>query len=132
MAGPLQAQPAATAPATGSVKAGALVDVVARKGFWAQVRGGGGGGTGWLKLSRLSLDKGGGAGEIAALASGRTGTGNVVSASGGRGLDAADLTGATPDNAAVAALSSASESAAAQFAAAGNLKARSIAYLRAK
>jgi len=130
VAGPLQAQPAAAAPATGSVKAGALVDVVARKGFWAQVRGGGG--TGWLKLSRLSLDKGGGAGEIAALASGRMGTGNVVSASGGRGLDAADLTGATPDNAAVAALSSASESAAAQFAAAGNLKARSIAYLRAK
>ena len=71
-------------------------------------------------------------GSVAALASGRTGTGNVVSASGGRGLDAADLTGATPDNAAVAALSGASESAAAQFAAAGKLKARSVAYLRAK
>lgn len=130
VAGPLQAQPAATATATGNVKAGALVDILARKGFWAQVRSGAT--TGWLKLSRLSLDSGGGAGEIAALASGRTGTGNVVSASGGRGLDAADLAGATPDTAAVAALSGASESAAAQFAAAGNLKARTIAYLRAK
>ena len=129
-AGPLQAQPVATAPATGAVKAGAMVDVVARKGFWAQVRGSGA--TGWLKLSRLSLDSGGGAGEIAALASGRTGTGNVVSASGGRGLDAAGLTSATPDNAAVAALSGVTESAATQFAAAGKLKARSVAYLRAK
>lgn len=127
---PLQAQPAATAPATGNVKAGTLVDIMARKGFWAQVRGGGA--TGWLKLSSLSLDSSGGAGEIAALASGRTGTGNVVSASGGRGLDAADLAGATPDNAAVAALSGTSESAAAQFAAAGNLKARAITYLRAR
>ena len=130
VAGPLQSQPTTTAPATGNVKAGALVDIVARRGFWAQVRGGSG--AGWLKLSRLSLDSGGGAAQIAALASGRTGTGNVVSASGGRGLDAADLASATPDNAAVAALSGASESAAAQFAAAGKLKTRAIAYLRSR
>ena len=130
VAGPLQAQPLATAPSTGSVKAGALVDIVARKGFWAQVRGGGA--AGWLKLTHLSLDSGGGVGDIAALASGRTGTGNVVSASGGRGLDAADLASATPDTAAVAALPTTSESAAAQFAADGRLKTRSLAYLRAK
>jgi hypothetical protein len=42
------------------------------------------------------------------------------------------LTSATPDNAAVAALSGASETAAAQFAAAGKLKTRPVAYLRAK
>jgi hypothetical protein len=130
VAGPLQAQPVATAPATGTVKAGVVVDIVTRKGFWAQVRGGGA--TGWLKLSRLDLGSGGAGTEIAALASGRTGSGNVVSASGGRGLDAADLTSATPDTAAVAALSGASESTAAQFAAAGKLKMRSVAYLRAK
>jgi len=132
VAGPLQAQPVASAPATGSVKAGAVVDLIARKGFWAQVRGGAS--TGWLKLSRLSLDSGGSGNEIVALASGRTGTGNVVSASGGRGLDAADLANAAPDTAAVAALarSAASEASAAQFAAAGRLKTRSVAYLRTK
>src|SRR5471030_202591 len=123
VAGPLQAQPVATAPATGSVKAGAVVDLVARKGFWAQVRGPA---TGWLKLSRLSLDSGGSGNDIAALASGRTGSGNVVSASGGRGLDASELASAKPDSAAVAALSrtAASEAAAGKFAASGRLKTR--------
>ena len=132
VAGPLQAQPVASAPAAGTVKAGALVDITERKGFWARVRGSTV--NGWLKLSRLSLASGGSGNEIAALASGRTGSGNVVSASGGRGLDAADLANATPDTAAVADLSrsAASEASAAQFATAGRLKTRSIAYLRAK
>jgi hypothetical protein len=130
IAGPLQAQPAVTAPATGSVKAGAPVDIVQRKGFWARVRSGAQ--TGWLKLSRLSLDSGVSGNEIAALASGRTGSNNIVSASGGRGLDAADLARATPDSAAVSALSrsAASEAAATQFARSGGLKTRKIEYIR--
>ena len=132
VAGPLQAQPVASAPATGNVKAGAVVDITERKGFWARVKGSSL--TGWLKLSRLSLDSGGSGNAIIALASGRTGSGNVVSASGGRGLDAADLARATPDTAAVAALSrsAASEASAEKFAASGRLTTRSIAYLRAK
>ena len=131
IAGPLQAGPAANAPVSGALKAGAPVDVVARKGFWAKVAGGTQ--TGWLKLSRLSLDGGGAGTEIAALASGRTGSNNVVSASGGRGLDAADFARATPDGAAVSALSrtAASEAAAQQFAKSGGLKTRHIAYIRA-
>jgi hypothetical protein len=132
VAGPLQAQPLAGAPATGTIKAGTAVDIIARKGFWAQVKGGAL--TGWLKLGRLSLDGGGGSGsDIAALASGRTGSGNVVNASGGRGLDATDFARATPDTAAVAALahSAASEAQAAQFAAAGKLKTRQMAYVGA-
>jgi len=130
IAGPLQAGPAATAAATGLVKAGAAVDIVQRKGFWAKVAGGAQ--TGWLKLSRLSLDSGGSGNEIAALASGRTGSNNVVSASGGRGLDAADFERATPDSAAVSALSrtAASEAAATQFARSGGLKTRKIDYIR--
>ena len=129
--GPLQSQPAPKAPATGTVKAGAAVDIFERKGFWAHVRSSAQ--TGWLKLDRLSLDSGVSAGEIAALASGRTGSNNVVSASGGRGLDAADLTRATPDTAAVAALSHSmvSETAAVQFAKTGGLKTRHIAYIQA-
>jgi hypothetical protein len=113
----------------GAVKAGASVDIVERKGFWARVRGGTL--TGWLKLSRLSLDSGGSGGEIAALVSGRTGSGNVVSASGGRGLDAADFARATPDTAAVSALSrsAASEAAAEKFARSGGLKPRRINYI---
>ena len=130
-AGPLQSQTAPNAPATGTVKAGAAVDIFERKGFWAHVRNG----TlnGWLKLSRLSLDTGGTGSEIAALASGRTGSNNIVSASGGRGLDAAGLARATPDNAAVSALSrtAASEAAAEQFAKAGRLKTRRIDYMEA-
>lgn len=130
-AGPLQAQPLAAATSTGSVKAGTTVDILQRKGFWARVKSGAQ--TGWLKLSRLSLGSGVSGNDIAALASGRTGSGNVVSASGGRGLDAADFERATPDSAAVAALSrtAASETAAAQFARAGGLKARKIDYIRA-
>jgi uncharacterized protein YraI len=131
-AGPLQSGPAPKAPVTGAVKAGASVDIVERKGFWAHVRGGTQ--TGWLKLDRLSLDSGGSGNEIAALASGRTGSNNVVSASGGRGLDAADLARATPDAASVSALSrsAASESAAEQFAKSGRLKTRHIDYLRSR
>ena len=131
IAGALQSQPVPAAPATGTVKAGASVDIVARKGFWAQVRSGSQ--SGWLKLNRLSMDSGGVGGDIAALASGRTGSNNVVSASGGRGLDAADLDRATPDTAAVSALArtAASEAAAAQFASSGRLKTRRLDYLRA-
>jgi hypothetical protein len=130
IAGPLQSQPAPKAPIASSVKAGTSVDIVERKGFWARVRSGAQ--TGWLKLDRLSLDSGGSASEIAALASGRTGSNNVVSASGGRGLDAADLARATPDTAAVAALShsAVNETAAAQFARTGGLKTRHIDYIR--
>lgn len=129
IAGPLQSQPAPNAPATGAVKAGAPVDIVERKGFWARVRYGTQ--TGWLKLGRLSLDGNGSASEIAALASGRTGSNNVVSASGGRGLDAADFARATPDAAAVSALSrsAASEAAAEKFARSGGLKTRHIDYI---
>lgn len=133
-AGPLQAQPLAAAASTGSVKAGAAVDILQRKGFWARVKSGAPNATqtGWLKLSRLSLGGGVSGNDIAALASGRTGSNNVVSASGGRGLNAADFERATPDSAAVAALSqtAASEAAAEQFARAGGLKTRKIDYIR--
>ena len=130
VAGPLQSQPLPAAPSTGTVKAGASVDIVARKGFWAQVHSGPA--TGWLKLSRLSMDSGGSANDIASLASGRTTSNNVVSASGGRSLDASDFSRATPNVAAVSALSrtAASETAAEHFAASGGLKTRHIDYLR--
>lgn len=126
--GPLQAAPVVSAASTGAVKAGAAVEITARKGFWAQVRSGPS--VGWLKLSRLSL-AGRSSGDVAALASGRTGSRNIVSASGGRGLDASDFAKATPAPAAVAALrrTEASETAAAHFAAKGGLKSRRLDYV---
>lgn len=130
VAGPLQSQPSPKAPAIGAVKAGATVDIVERKGFWAHVHGGAQ--NGWLKLDRLSMASGDSGSEIVALASGRTGSNNVVSASGGRGLDAADFARATPDPASVSALSrsAASEAAAEQFARSGRLQTRRIDYIR--
>lgn len=127
--GPLQSQPAPKAPVAGTIKAGTPVEIFERKGFWAHVRGKSE--TGWLKLDRLSLDSGDKANQIAALASGRTGSNNVVSASGGRGLDAANLASASPDAKAVAALAdiAASERAAEQFARKGGLVTRRIDYL---
>ena len=127
----LLSRPATSASTVTALKAGAAADIFERKGFWAHVRSGGK--TGWLKLSSLSLGSGGSASQVAALASGRTGSKNVVSASGGRGLDAADLARAKPDNAAVAGLArqAVSEAAAEKFARAGKLKTRRIAYLRA-
>ena len=128
VAGPLQAAPAISAASTGAVKAGASVEITARKGFWAQVRSGPS--AGWLKLSRLSL-AGRSSGDVAAVASGRTGSKNIVSASGGRGLDASDFAKATPAPAAVAALrrTEASETAAAQFATKAGLKTRRLDYV---
>jgi len=129
VAGSLQSQPAPKAAAAGAVKAGAAVDIVERKGFWVHVRSGAL--NGWMKLDRLSFDSGGS--EIAALASGRTGSNNLVSASGGRGLDASDLASAKPDIASVSALArvAVSEVAAEQFAKSGGLKTRRIGYLQA-
>jgi hypothetical protein len=129
-AAPLFAAPNPSAARAGAVGAGTAVDVFERKGFWAHVRAGRA--SGWVKLNQLSLGSGG-AGEIAALASGRTGSRNVVSASGGRGLDAQDFAQARPDPEAVAGLArfAVSEADAARFGAAGGLSTRRIDYVKA-
>lgn len=121
--------PSVTAKATGVAKAGAVAQILERHGFWARVSAGGA--SGWVKLSALSLSGSGSGADIAALASGRSGQGNVVSTSGGRGLDnGPDLTQGTPNPAAVAALSAlaVSQDAAERYARAGGLAARTVAY----
>lgn len=128
----LLASPSTSASSTGAAKAGATVQILDRRGFWARVSVGGT--SGWVKLSALSLSSSNSGREIASLASGRSGQGNVVSASGGRGLDnGPDLTKGTPNPAAVAALSAlvVSQDAAERYAHAGRLSTRAVAYTSA-
>ena len=89
----------------GNVSAGTKFDVLERKGFWVKLKAGNA--TGWAKLSALNLDQGssgaGSAGSVlGGLASGRTGSGNIVSSAGTRGLSAEELKAAKPDMEAVA------------------------------
>lgn len=125
----LLATPNTGAAASGSARAGAAAQILERRGFWAKVAVSGA--SGWVKLSSLSLGGVNSSHEIAALASGRSGQGNVVSATGGRGLDnAADLTKGAPDPAAVAGLSAlaVTSDAADRYARAARLTPRALAY----
>lgn len=128
----LLATPSTSAAPTGAAKAGVTVQILDRRGFWAKVSVGGT--SGWVKLSALSLASASSGREIASLASGRSGQGNVVSTSGGRGLDnGADLTKGTPNPAAVSALSglAVSPEEAERYARAGRLVTRPLAYTKA-
>lgn len=94
----IRAEPAATGASVASIKAGATVTVVQRSGFWRRVESTAG--NGWLKLSSVRADSGESSGAgLAALATGRGATGNVVTTSGTRGVSAEDLVGAAPDGA---------------------------------
>lgn len=131
----LRADPSEQSSPSGTVTAGSKFEVVERKGFWARVKADRA--TGWTKLSGLNLDAGssGGSGNPAAalggLASGRTGSGNIVSASGTRGLSAEELTAAKPDMNAVEQVKRQAVAAgvAANYAQSAGLRVRQIDYL---
>jgi hypothetical protein len=130
----LRADPSPTAASVGNVAANARVQVVERKGFWARISSGNV--SGWLKLSSLSLEPSGTASaapSLAGLASGRTGSGNIVSTAGTRGLSAEDLRSAQPDMNAVASVKAMSVSgdAASRYAQDGGLKTRQLTYVSA-
>jgi len=92
----IRAEPAPTSAAVGHVKPGATVSVLDRNGFWRRIEGPAG--VGWLKMSSVRVDSGASAGAgLAALATGRGATGNIVTTSGTRGISAEDLTEAVPD-----------------------------------
>ncbi len=94
----IRAEPTPTGASVASIKAGATVNVVQRSGFWRRVDSAAG--NGWLKLSSVRVDSGSSSGAgLAALATGRGATGNVVTTSGTRGVSAEDLVGAAPDTA---------------------------------
>lgn len=129
----LRAEPFADAKSVGSLTKNDAVDIVNKKGAWLQVKSKKS--TGWVRL--LSVKRGAAtqtnqAGGIAAIASGRAGTGKVVSTTGIRGLSAEELKAAQFNEAEMKKLESYETTASdgKQFASAGGLNATSIAYLK--
>ena len=93
----LRATPFADAKSVGTLSKNDAVNILAKKGAWLQVttqKGTGKKSTGWVRL--LSVKRGGVSSSnqvkgLADVASGRAGTGKVVSTTGIRGLSAEEL-----------------------------------------
>jgi hypothetical protein len=98
----LRARNAADAPEVASLAAGSKVKILSRDGAWYQVNADGK--SGWVRMMsvRRSAAASSDVAGLAGIASGRTGTGKVVTTTGVRGLDSGDLTAATFDEARIA------------------------------
>jgi hypothetical protein len=127
-------EPFADAKVTGAFNRGDKLEILNKKGAWLQVKTKKN--TGWVRL--LSVKRGGAstgnqtAGVLAA-ASGRAGTGQVVSTTGIRGLSAQDLKAAKFNETEVKTLEGYTQSAeqGSQFASAGGLKTVAFSNLKA-
>ena len=129
----LRREPYADAATSGTVARGDKLDILEKKGAWLKVKAPKA--SGWVRLLSVRRGAAGGGSETAGvlgLASGRTGTGQVVSTTGVRGLSEEELKGAKFDEQQIQALEAGSVDAAQaqQFAAAGKLQARKLAYLK--
>lgn len=127
----IKAEPFRDAKAVGTLKVGDPVQIVKREGAWLQISSPK---KGWVKM--LSIRRGAAASGatltgVAALASGRAGTGKIVSTTGIRGLNEEELKNARFNEKEVKAVESytVSKSEAEKFAAKGRLKARQVPYL---
>lgn len=125
----LMKAPYRDAQAAGTLAKGAKVDILEKRGGWYRVKSGKL--DGWvrmLSIRRGQPRKGSGGNELAALASGRAGTGRVVSTTGIRGLDEEELKSARFDEAQLVKLEAqaVSRTEAAKFALQGNLKAQAL------
>lgn len=96
----IRAEPFADARVVGSVKKGDALTLLRRQGGWAEVKAGPG--SGWVRV--LSVRKGGTAASpradiaaVAGIATGRAGTGQIVSTTGVRGLGVEDFKSARFD-----------------------------------
>lgn len=125
----LRQEPFADARPVGTIKRHARLDILERKGAWLKVKADGK--SGWIRL--LSVKRGGAtpgstSDSVLGLASGRAGTGQVVSTTGVRGLSEEELRSARFDEAQVVKLENLAVSApqARQFALEGDLQARSL------
>lgn len=128
----LRKEPYSDAKSLATLKRGEKVEILTKKGAWLQIKSARS--TGWVRLlsvKRGTSAKGNEAAGVLAVASGRAGTGQVVSTTGVRGLSEEELKSASFNEAEVQQLEANSVSAAQaqQFAAAGKLKARKLAYL---
>jgi uncharacterized protein YgiM (DUF1202 family) len=131
----IKAEPFKDAKTLGQIAKGDKVEITGRQSGWLQVQAGSK--KGWVRM--LSVKRGAAGqkdaakeiGGVAGLATGRAGTGEVVSSTGVRGLDEADLKAAKFDEAQVAKAESHAVSArdAKTFAGQAKLAAQSVAFL---
>lgn len=126
----LRADSFGDAKVIGNVNKNDAVDIVGKKGAWLQIKAAGK--TGWVRLLTVKRNTAGG-GDMAGVvgvATGRSGTGKVVSTTGIRGLSAEDLKTAAFNETETKKLESATVSAAEaqQFASAGGLTSRTYPY----
>ncbi|WP_127474895.1 hypothetical protein [Sulfurivermis fontis] len=114
-----------------------LVDVLAREGGWYRVKVNNA--EGWVRMTALRLGDGsakpgdsGVGSALQFLSTGRSGSSGVTVATGVRGLDAADISNATPDPMAVDNLEkfAVKPGDARRYAAEAKLQAQKIAYLK--
>jgi Bacterial SH3 domain len=127
----MRAEPFADAKSIGSLAKNDSVDILSKKGAWLQVKTKKT--TGWVRL--LSVKRGGATSSgssIGDVASGRAGTGKVVSTTGIRGLSAEELKAAKFNEDEIKKMESHTVTAsdAQNFANAGGLSATKMAYLK--
>lgn len=129
----IRAEPFLDAKAVGSLAAGSRVNIVKREGGWMLLSSPK---KGWVRM--LSIRRGAGASAprarvsgVVALASGRAGTGKVVSSTGIRGLNEENLKNAhfNEDELNLTESYTVTKRDAEQFAAKARLKARKVDYL---
>ena len=127
----LRAEPFADAKTVGSLSKNESLEIITKKGAWLQVKSKKN--TGWVRL--LSVKRGGAStsgSSISDIASGRTGTGKVVSTTGIRGLSAEELKAAKFNDEEMKKMESQMVSASdgQSFANAGGLSAAKMTYLQ--
>jgi uncharacterized protein YgiM (DUF1202 family) len=127
-------EPFADAKVIGTINKGDNLEILGKKGAWLQVKSKKS--SGWVRLlsvKRGITSTGNEMGGVLAAASGRAGTGQVVSTTGIRGLSAEDLKAAKFNESEVKALENYTQSAeqGRQFANSGKLKAVAFPNLKA-
>lgn len=131
----LRFEPYADAKAVGNFTRGESLQILKKKGAWLQVKAKKG--TGWVRLLSVKRGVATGSGNTVsgalAVASGRAGTGQVVSTTGIRGLSEAELKAAKFNETEIKAMESYSVSVAQgqKFASAGSLKTVAFSNLKA-
>lgn len=130
----LKAEPYGDAKSVGSLNRGDALEILEKKGAWLKVKTAKS--SGWVRLLSVKRGAAGKSNEAAgvlALSSGRSGTGQVVSTTGVRGLNEEELKSAKFSEDEMKALEANTVTAkeAKQFAIAGGLAARKLDYLPA-
>ncbi len=131
----LRAEPFNDAKTVGNLARGDALEIIVKKGAWLQVKTVKS--TGWVRIlsvKRGTINTTSNTKDVLDLASGRSGTGQVVSTTGVRGLSAEELKGAKFNEEEMKAMESYTQSAAEgkKFADAGKLQAMKFSYFSSK